>query len=223
MKEYTAEQLASRISDLKEIENTVSRYAFLTYYKRYAEALSTLWVSPAAVPTLTANDRRIEGYDAVKAFLVDEGEEAVLADNAAMRALFPEELAGKADSEIWGVGSAVVHTITTPLIELAGDQQTAKGMWYSVGQNTDIDHAKGPVAYWNWEKYALDLKKEDGKWKIWHLIICTDFKSQVGRNWADSNIAPSGDYYKAYDTHQTPQDYPPMPEPYETFAETFSY
>ncbi len=223
MKAYTAEQLASRIIDLKEIENVMSKYSFLTYYKRFAEALDTLWCSPAAGPTLTTNDKKLEGYDAVRTYLVEDGEDAVRADNAAMRTLFPEELGGKADSEMWGAGTAVVHTLTTPLIELAEDQQTAKGMWYCVGQNTEIDHAKGPVAYWNWEKYAVDLRKEDGKWKIWHMIVCTDFKSPVGKNWANENLAPAGPYYNGYTPRQTPQDTPPMPEPYETFAETFSY
>ena len=39
MKTYTQEQLASRIANLRSVENVMSKYAFLTYYKRFDEAL----------------------------------------------------------------------------------------------------------------------------------------------------------------------------------------
>ena len=37
MGSYTKEQLASRIVNLRGIENVMSKYAFLTYYKRFDE------------------------------------------------------------------------------------------------------------------------------------------------------------------------------------------
>ena len=43
MKTYTQEQLASRIANLRSVENVMSKYAFLTYYKRFDEALQKIY------------------------------------------------------------------------------------------------------------------------------------------------------------------------------------
>ena len=124
---------------------------------------------------------------------------------------------------MWGAGSAMVHTITTPVIELAEDEKTAKGMFYSLGSCTEIDPEKGPKAYWVWEKYAVDFVREADGWKIWHMVTMTDFKTPVGENWANVNLAPTGAYYSAYTPEITPQAGVPVPKPYGTFSETFSY
>ena len=222
MGSYTKEQLASRIVNIRSIENVMSKYAFLTYYKRFDEAVKKYWCQSDLEPTLTTNDKKITGYSAVYREIVEKGEEDTRADNEAMRKLFPE-LADKKDSEIWGVGTAMVHTISTPVIELAEDEKTAKGMFYSMGACTEIDREKGPKAYWVWEKYAVDFVKEADGWKIWHMVIMTDFKTPVGQNWASVNLAPTGAYYSAYTPEITPQEGVPVPKPYSTFAETFSY
>lgn len=221
MGNYTKEQLASRIVNIRSVENVMSKYAFLTYYKRFDEAYKTYWCGEETVPTLTTNDKKFVGGE-VYAELVKKGETETKADNEAMRKLFPE-LADKTDEEIWGVGTAMVHTISTPVIELAEDEQTAKGMFYSMGSCTEIDRETGPKAYWVWEKYAVDFIREADGWKIWHMTVMTDFKTPVGKNWASVNLAPTGAYYSAYTPEITPQEGVPVPKPYGTFAETFSY
>lgn len=223
MKTYTEEQLASRISNIRSVENVMSKYAFLTYYKRFSEAMQKYWCAPDLEPTLTTNDRKYTGYASVYHHLVECGEEDTRRDNAIMRRLFPDEFADKQDSEMWGAGTAMVHTITTPVIELAEDEATAKGMFYSLGACTEIDPDQGPKAFWVWEKYAADFVKEEDGWKIWHLVVMTDFKAPVGENWAKVNLAPTGTYYTAYKPDITPQEGVPVPKPYETFQDTFSY
>lgn len=223
MKTYTQEQLASRIANLRSIENVMSKYAFLTYYKRFDEALRKYWCQPAAGPTLITNDKKYDGYGSVYHHLVEQGEEETRTGNEIMRRLYPEEFAEKTDSEMWGAGTAMVHTITTPVIELSEDEKTAKGMFYSLGACTEIDPEKGPKAYWIWEKYAVDFLREADGWKIWHMVIMTDFKTPVGENWARVNLAPTGSYYTAYTPEITPQAGVPVPKPYETFQDTFSY
>ena len=145
---YTAEQLASRIRNIRAVENVMSKYAFLTYYKRFYEAMEKYWSDQN--PTLTTNDRRIEGYAAVRRFLVDKGEEQTRADNDVMRRLYPDEFGDKKDSEMWGAGSAMVHTITTPVIELAGDEDVSSKTFFELTDEqrdgfvkkwrTDVEH-----------------------------------------------------------------------------------
>ena len=62
MGKYTAQQLASRIKNIRDVENVMSKYAFLTYYKRYYEAMEKYWTDQN--PTLTTNDQKLEGYAA---------------------------------------------------------------------------------------------------------------------------------------------------------------
>src|ERR1035438_7351015 len=75
-------------------------------------------------------------------------------------------------------GEYVMHTQETPVIEVASDGKTAKGLWYSIGQavrgSVAADGKTSVTTGWMWEKYGVDFIKEDGKWKIWHLINLMD-------------------------------------------------
>ena len=65
-------------------------------------------------------------------------------------------------------GNMNLHTLTTPVIEVADDGKTAKGLWISPG----VECPRVPLfggehqAAWCWIKYGVDFAKEDGKWKV---------------------------------------------------------
>ncbi|MGC3981632.1 MAG: nuclear transport factor 2 family protein [Steroidobacteraceae bacterium] len=64
------------------------------------------------------------------------------------------------------IGMLHVHPMSTPVIEIAGDGKTAKGVWDSFGPDVaSIDE----VGNWLYVKKAVDFIKEDGVWKIWHM------------------------------------------------------
>ncbi len=131
---------------------------------------------------------------------------------------------------------------TSPVIEVAEDGETAKGLWNSFGlfTLTDPEVPDGkPEAMWGLEKHAMDFVKEDGRWKIWHyrayiLLICPFYKS-----WADmkeayfsgfSPILPDElkpdkpiTYHKPYSPEYVVEYVPKVPEQYATWEETFSY
>ncbi|MDQ4419289.1 nuclear transport factor 2 family protein [Sphingobium sp. DEHP117] len=84
-------------------------------------------------------------------------------------------------------GKLIFHYVTTPLIEIAGDGQTAKGLWIVNGLESglvDPELAKSMPA-WMFEKemvngkkvwmhnvylkYGVDFIRQDGAWKIWHF------------------------------------------------------
>ena len=62
-------------------------------------------------------------------------------------------------------GQMMQHTLATPVIEVAGDGQTAKGVWMSPGHEARVMGGK-LTAIWVWGTYGEDFIKEDGKWKI---------------------------------------------------------
>lgn len=65
------------------------------------------------------------------------------------------------------------HSMLTPVIEIAGDGKTAKGVWDSMQPGAN----NGESSNWGWTKYAVDFVKEDGVWKIWHMQTYSVFST----------------------------------------------
>lgn len=83
-------------------------------------------------------------------------------------------------------GILLVHYLTTPYIEVAGDGKTARGVWWSPGIETikrTVDSL--PESVWCFGAYANDFILEDGKWKIWHMRWISHIKCPYTEGWAD--------------------------------------
>jgi hypothetical protein len=78
------------------------------------------------------------------------------------------------------MGGYVWHTVTSGVVEIAADRQTAKGIWYTPGLGGKIPNEGKPNAGWMWEKYGVDFVRENGEWKIWHLKVYTDWAAPLG-------------------------------------------
>jgi len=76
-------------------------------------------------------------------------------------------------------GELHVHAMLTPVIEVAADGKTAKGVWDSFGPNINNGNE---VGNWLWVKYAVDFIKEDGQWKIWHLQVYALFNTPYDKS-----------------------------------------
>lgn len=98
-------------------------------------------------------------------------------------------------------GKLLVHYTTTPVIEVAADGKTAKGMWMMSGLEsglTDPEAAKSAPDFmfekemvdgkkvWMhnvWVKYGVDFLKQDGVWKIWHFHCFEVARGPHGSGW----------------------------------------
>lgn len=72
-------------------------------------------------------------------------------------------------------GLLEIHQVTTPVIEVAGDLKTAKGLFMSTGAILMLHDAaaeEGHSFTWDTGKYAIDFINVNGTWKIWHLHVC---------------------------------------------------
>jgi hypothetical protein len=142
-------------------------------------------------------------------------------------------------------GNFSFRTLTTPIIEVAGDGKTAKAWWYTIGWSSSAQGDKG-TAQWGFERYGIDFVKEDYDWKIWHFHVYGDFSTPYEKNWVqnaiDNNSGGKGGestvaqhpgleqyyqptvFHRMYDpkVDNNPAD-PPVPVPYCHFSETFSY
>lgn len=130
-------------------------------------------------------------------------------------------------------GTMYEHPLSTPIIEVAGDGQTAKGTFVSFGHETMGGGADKLTAMWCHGKYAIDFIKINGEWKIWHLQWIRIFRSSFDTSWVDQPIEESygnfyvngkiiekdGIYFKPYHTGKIFESIPAAPKPYETWTD----
>ena len=131
------------------------------------------------------------------------------------------------------VGTMFEHHFTTPMLQVAGDGQTAKGVWFSPGHETPVRDGK-PKPHYCWGKYAADFIKQDGEWKIWHWQFYDTFMIPFGTSWVDvepprhnvADLNPRFNKYppdfptkfrSSYFTDGVREMVPRCPEPYDTW------
>ena len=235
---YSTEQLTQRWEDQRAIKNLMGKYANTVLLNREQEVFPRFWSEDG--PTLAFNDGVYRGAAAVKAYYdVCRDRNALVAGLLQKR--FPERLGGMSEEEIYGIGPFKVMPLYCPIIEVAGDGKTAKGLWFCQGAKNDVE-ACGPRARWTLGWFAADFRKEADGWKIWHMQYVNDVDGTCGQSWGREAVvypdlpefAPLKDFaYPAYTETKTVRAYytpdrpiteaPAIPEPYETFADTFSY
>ena len=235
---YTTEQLTQRWEDQRAIKNLMGKYANIVLLNREQEAFSRFWSENE--PTLAFNDGVYRGAAAVKAYYdACRDRNALVAE--LLQKKFPERLGRMSAEEIYGIGPFKVMPMYCPIIEVAGDGETAKGLWFCQGARNEVE-ACGPRARWTFGWYAVDFRKEADGWKVWHMQYVNDVDGTCGQSWGKENpaypdlpeFAPLKDFaYPAYTEAKTVRAYytpdrpvteaPAIPEPYETFADTFSY
>ena len=138
-------------------------------------------------------------------------------------------------------GALAIHTLTTPLIEVADDLQTAKAMWISPGVGSGVlpDAPPGtrPGAGWMWIRYSTDFVKEHGSWKIWHLNIKMILFAPYEKSWVEAEPPPARrqvppgcepdrvpeNPVAGYAVDRVYEIVPPPPVPYATFDPATSY
>ena len=64
-------------------------------------------------------------------------------------------------------GAFPMHGMTTPIIEVAADGETARGLWLMIGAESGRMGDEPTRASWAAGQFAMDFIKEDGEWKIW--------------------------------------------------------
>jgi hypothetical protein len=236
---FTTEELTQRWEDQRYIKNLMGKYANCAILNREGDVFGSFW-SAAGDISLAFNDGWYVGQEAVKSYY-----DACVKRNALVASLmqkrFPEKLGKLSEDEVYGIGPFKVKPMASPIIEIAGDGKTAKGLWICQGAYNEVEPA-GPVAHWTWGYFAVDFIREGDGWKIWHMQYLNDVDSICGQSWGKPQkpypdlpeFAPLKDFsYPTYTKAETLREYytparpvtqaPRIPEPYNTFADTFSY
>lgn len=135
-----------------------------------------------------------------------------------------------------------MHLLTTPIIEVAEDGQSAKCLWYTPGLIfSTLNPQRTREGKWISERYGADFVKENGEWLYLNLRVCPDIVSPMDCfPWAGdgafvrqapqavaSGDAPAakgggmglkipGPLYKEYSPDRVPPEAPGIPMPYKT-------
>lgn len=235
---FTTEQLTQRWENQRAIKNLMGKYANCVILNWEGEIYDRFWSQKADI-CLGFNDGWYQGPEAVSAYY-----RAVRDRNALVASLlqkrFPEQLGGQSEEEIYGIGPFKVRPMACPVIEVAADGQTAKGLWFCQGAYNNVETC-GPVAHWTWGYFAVDFVRED-RWKIWHMQYVNDVDCICGQSWGKParplpdlpEFAPLADFHlpeytvktalrELYTPNRPLTETPRIPEAYDTFANTFSY
>ncbi|KAL1622636.1 hypothetical protein SLS56_008683 [Neofusicoccum ribis] len=208
-----------RLEDIHDINNLMGRRAYYHSAGRHDLEFNELWSSEDDVIFEPEDWGAFVGRASVKGSYVDGNP-------------FPPGTKGL----------LIEHTLTTSVLEIAKDGLTAKGVWISPGHETfPIPGEKLPKTHWSWGRYAVDFRKEDGEWKIWHLHVLTTFRTPYNVDWAETafrkpDYLPKdgetiGDIAKAdrgvsfnepYHPSRAPKLQPVPPKAYNTWTDTWS-
>ena len=240
MSQLTLEQKISRWEDQRAIKNLMGKYVLTMLLEQRDEVFGRFWSRKAEV-CLGLNDGWYAGAEAIQGYYAAQWARTA-AESALMESLFPEKLSGLTEKQKYGVGHLDNRPVSTPVIAVAADGQTAKGMWTSMGCYTDFDPAYGPQSHWNWSVYAVDFIREDDGWKIWHLQYLTEIDTLCGGDWTKPakpqkprpEFAPLAEaavpgpnvpakLHESWSVKRLSAGLPRLPEAYETFADTFTY
>jgi len=204
-----------RVEDARQVENLMAKYAYLHTAGRHEEVAALFATKTPGVRMELSPLGRWDGTEGIKTAMIK----------------FHRFLG------VGNPGNLMVHPQTTPVIEVAGDGRTAKGVWISPGLETWKNAETGEfLAIWVWGHYGIDFVKEDGKWKFWHFHVYAFMSTPYDKSWVEPNdlqqqlllpdeIKPDvpNDYYHMYSTTSEIQYLPVPPEPYETFDEKTAY
>ena len=233
------ELLVERWEDQRTIKNLMGKYVNCLLLNRQGEIFSAFFSRRPDV-CLTFNDGSYVGQEAVKGYF-DAVVERNMLSARLLQARLPEKLGSMSDEALYGIGPFQVKPLTAPVIEVAEDGETAKGLWFCLGCSAEVT-SRGPEANWTWGYFAGDFVYEDDDWKIWHLQYLNDVDSLCGQSWGRDvtpypelpEFAPLADFaYPPYTIAENVRALyavdrpltaaPRIPEPYKTFADTFSY
>lgn len=236
----SAEDRAKRWMDQRQIQNLMGRFVYDCMLKRELGIYDRFWCRTTPEPSLGVNSGFYVGEEAIREYYEAQYRNTE-ARTRVMVELFPDFLSRYSELERHGVGSLDIDALCTPVVEVADDGQTAKGMWNVMGIENDI-FPNGPYSVLGYGYICGDFALEDGEWRIWHLCQLDELISPVGMDWSRAWEMPEPEgafaalkgltlpepnvkrgLYRSYSGDREPVPQLMIPQPYATFSETFTY
>lgn len=236
---FTTDQLLDRWEALREIKNLMGRLSADYCIIEMRSMYDKYWSKRSDV-CLGVNDGWYDCAEAVKGYYTSI-DKRITYITKKIREMFPDHFEDMSEAESYGTGMLDYKPVDTPIVEIAADMQTAKGIWCIRGSHANFTEA-GPVAVWEWGWFTVDFVLEDDEWKIWHMQYLNEIDRTESSTWYgeeksyekrpefswvnDVQVTPPNRPSKLRELYSIDRPFTPVPAvpvPYETFSETFSY
>lgn len=132
-------------------------------------------------------------------------------------------------------GEMIDLQLTTPVIEVADDCETARALWWSPGALSVLRENADPQAQWLWGDFAVDFIQTEAGWKIWHLHYFTVIRCDYQKGWVEDTSlinrpntamhpkAKPATWHNPYHPKAIRYGIPAAPYPYDTWREEERY
>ena len=123
--------------------------------------------------------------------------------------------------------------LTTPMIEVADDLESARAVWWCPGAGARRRDAAGePEAIWVWGSIAGDFVPVGESWKIWHLHYFRIINCSFDKGWVEDTdainrpntpmhpLSRPTTYHNPYSPLSIRDGIPAVPRPYKTYDGT---
>lgn len=150
-----------RLEAYQEIQNQMGRMIAAFNFREADKVKSYFALELEDVSLEVADEGVFEGAEAVSAII--------------------SETVGKAPK----AGEMIDIQLTTPIIEVAGDGQSARAVWWCPGAASLVAENEKPRAIWLWGDIAADFVKLEGTWKIRHLHYFRVIKCAYEKGWVE--------------------------------------
>lgn len=175
-----AERLTARADAYRRIQNVISGF---TYYLRAQDqqgAFTQYWSAREDIAFGAA-----EGRQAVIDFLITNTQKEKNRRQEIVHRIYGEPICPEHD----GIGDLESRAVTAPYIIVAGDLQTAQGLWFSPAVKAQVGEDGRLQARYLQERLAVDFIHENGLWKIWHFFIIPELTAPLASELFDDNYS----------------------------------
>ena len=238
---FNTEELVGRFEDRRDVKNLAGKYVMSLLLKKEPTILDDLWSQREDI-SLGVNS----GYYAGRKTLEDyyaSIDAATKHKAQVLKKVFPEDLGEYSDEKLYGRGPMEIRSLDNAIIEVADDGKTAKGFFYVFGLVTDIS-TRGAVSNWVLGSLCIDFIRENDLWTLWHVLYLEDVDTPAGKKWGDpkaieqfpempqfadmAGVTVAGpnqpkELRTLYTGSRPFTKLPKVPEPYDSFENTFSY
>ena len=194
-----------RLESSYEIENLMGRCIVAFNFRQADKVLACFDTSCPDVSLEVADDGRFVGPQAVETIVHESLDEPAPA------------------------GYMLDMQLTTPIIEIADDLQTARAQWWCPGAGSLLLQDGDPQAIWAWGMLAADLNCTSEGWKIRHLHYFRLIKCDYHKGWVEDTsminrlntpmhpLAHPTTWHDPYSPLNVRRGIPAAPRPYATY------
>ena len=233
LNQYSDDEMILRAWDKECIQDTMGRFMLYWGNGERRRVMDELWVKKAENrkdASFGTNIGFFVGYDEVVRHFVTEYEEK----QAEVLKTFKDE--GCADAKP-GIGMTTMHSCTTPVLFIANDGLTARYICYDLGMSGWGKPNGTADCYFEIGLFFAEFIKEDGVFKLWHVVEQHDYTVKSGTDYNDVPVVikdPNDPHKKNYGSPTIKKDvyneafgweylFEDMPKPYKVYEEENGY